>query len=527
MPLATIHDPRQLLPEIARAAGVPEGGETPLVDRLAAALAGQRRLLLLDNFEQLIAAAPTLTRLLEATPNVVAMITSRAILGAGGEQAFPVEPLSTPDVATIERQDVAAIARSEAVQLFVQRAIAAQPHFALTAANAATVATICRRLDGLPLAIELAAARIRHAPLAGLLAMLAQPLDLLTGGARDQPERLQTMRRAIAWSYDLLAADEQALFRRLAIFADGFDLAAAAAVWDSGELGVAALFDAVARLADQSLVVPQSPGGGAIRFSMLETIREFGLERLAEAGERDVIRRRHAAWALQLAETASAELHGWHERRWLDALGAEAANLRAAILWATEREPDWALRIGGAIWTFWLRRGHGAEGRRLLDAALAAGADAPLASQGRALLAAGSMLGVAGVYDEAVALLARGLPRLRESGDRVGEAHAVAASGVFALHAGDIARAEPLLAQGLALYEAAEPATPYDRSFAAGTLAQQALLRAQAGDVAAARRLAEAASERLRREGAWGFLMFSLSALAGICVAQGDLDDAA
>ncbi|HEU0114347.1 MAG TPA: AAA family ATPase, partial [Thermomicrobiales bacterium] len=529
VPLAAIHDPRQLLPEIARAAGVPEHGEPPLADRLAAALGGERRLLVLDNFERLIDAAPALRRLLEATPNVTALVTSRAILGVGGEQAFPVEPLPTPDAAAVERGDVAAIERSEAVDLFVQRAAAANPLFALTAANAATVAAICRRLDGLPLAIELAAARIRHAPLAGVLAMLAQPLDLLTGGGRDQPARLQTMRRAIAWSYDLLDADEQALFRRLAVFDGGFDLAAAAAVWGGGELGAPALLDAVARLVDRSLVAPHSRDGegGAIRFAMLETIREFGLERLAEMGELDAIRRRHAAWALRLAETAGAELNGWSERQQLDALAAEAANLRAAILWAMDSEPDWALRIGGAIWVFWLRCGHVAEGRRLLAAALAAGADAPAASRARAMLAAGSLAGTAGAFDEATAIITHSLPLFRESGDRVGEAHAVGAIGVYAIYAGDFVRAEPLLAQSIALYEAAAPATPYDRSFAAGGLAQLALVRSVVGEWTAARALAEAAVERLRREGAGGFSMFSLSALAYICFAAGDLDGAA
>ncbi len=298
VPLAPVRDPALVLPTIAQAFGVQEGGGRPLADRLATALRSRTTLLVLDNVEQVVEAAPQVADLLARCPRLTVLATSREALRLSEERVVAVPPLPLPDPAATA---VAAIAAADAVRLFLARAEAAGADVALTAENAATVAAICRRLDGLPLAIQLAAARVPALPPRALLARLERALPLLTGGARDQPARLRTMRDAIAWSYDLLTPDEQMLFRRLSVFVGGCTLDAAEAVASLGGAPTVDVLAGIASLVDKSLL-RRVPGADPDepRYAMLETIREYGLERLAESGEEAAVRAAHAAHFLAI-----------------------------------------------------------------------------------------------------------------------------------------------------------------------------------------------------------------------------------
>ncbi|MDP9368914.1 MAG: NB-ARC domain-containing protein, partial [Chloroflexota bacterium] len=330
VPLAAVTDPDLVLPTVAGVLGVRPAGDQPLTDLLAVTLQDRHLLLVLDNFEQVVEAAPLVTALLAACPRLTVLVTSRVRLQVSGEQAFPVPPFALPAPG---EGTVSCLEAVEAVRLFVARARAAKPDFALTEENGTIVAEVCRRLDGLPLAIELAAARIAHLPPAALLARLERRLPLLTGGARDLPARQRTIRNTIAWSHDLLVPEEQVLFRRLAVFVGGFTLAAAEAVAStSDDLGLD-VFNGVCSLADKSLLREEDGPGGEPRYLMLETIREFELEQLAAAGEEAAIRDRHAAFFADLA-AAIAPYLPW--RADADAavarLDADQDNLRAALV---------------------------------------------------------------------------------------------------------------------------------------------------------------------------------------------------
>jgi predicted ATPase len=295
--LAPIADPALVVPAIAQVLGVREAGDEPLAARLEAFLTERRLLLVLDNFEQVAAAAPLVAELLGACPGIKVMATSRGRLRLSGEREYPVPPLSLPvlEAAASAKEK----ATSEAVRLFVDRAQAVRPDLALTAETAPAVAEICRRLDGLPLAIELAAARVKVLSPSALQARLERRLPLLTGGGQDLPARQQTMRAAIGWSHDLLPRDEQALFRRLAVFVGGFTLEAAEAVVgaDGGDI-----FEGIASLAAKSLLRQTEQDAAEPRYGMLETVREFGLEQLSVSGEEAATRHSHAAWYTVLAE---------------------------------------------------------------------------------------------------------------------------------------------------------------------------------------------------------------------------------
>ena len=331
---------------------------------------GERRLLLvLDNFERVWGAAPAVTEMLAGAPGLKVLATSRAPLGLYGEHEFPVPPLTMPDLErppTLER-----LTQYEAVGLFVERARAIKPDFSITNESAPAVAEICVRLDGLPLAIELAAARIRMLPPKALLARLGNRLKLLTGGARDLPERQRTLRGAIEWSHDLLEEGEKALFARLSVFSGGRTLEAIEAVCDKeGDLPVDA-FDGLSSLLEKSLLNQEEGAGGDPRFVMLETIHEFARGKLEESGKADEIKRAHAEFFLALAEEANQGLKGANQLGWLERLETEHDNMRAALSWALERkEAELALRLGGALWRFWWMHDHYSEGRRWLEEAL-------------------------------------------------------------------------------------------------------------------------------------------------------------
>jgi predicted ATPase/class 3 adenylate cyclase len=381
VPFEPVDDPRLVPGTIAHAVGVVETGVRQPIELLSEHLAGQRVLLILDNFERLTAAAPVVADLLRAAPGLRFVVTSRSILRLSGEQEFPLDGLGVPadpDRLTPEQRTgrAGAIARThvpadliqfDAVRLFVERAQTARSSFVLIDENAATVALIVARLDGMPLAIELAAARVRLLQPDAILARLERQFELLASTARDVPERQRTLRGAIAWSYDLLDEPSRHLLERLACFVGGWDLETAERVCGpADELGVD-VFDGIAELADHSLV-RRSEAGDETRFSMPDTIQAFAIERLTARGEDDEIRRRHAEAFAALAELALPELSGEDQRRWLERLERDHDNFRAALTWAVEAPvPAIAMGLGFRLWRFWQKRGHLQEARRRLD----------------------------------------------------------------------------------------------------------------------------------------------------------------
>jgi predicted ATPase/class 3 adenylate cyclase len=368
--LAPISDPEFVVPAIARTLGLREQGGEPLLDRLNEYLREKQLLLLLDNFEQVVQAGPSVASPLASAPDLKLLVTSRSPLHLSGERSYEVPPLRLPDPGRLP--EIEALAQYEAVRLFIERAHAVKPDFALTSNNGPAVAEICVRLDGLPLAIELAAARVRVLPPTSLLARLDERLKLLTGGARDMPSRHQTLRGAIDWSYSLLSEEEQRLFAYLSVFIGGCTLVAAEAVCDwEGKLGIHVL-DGLTSLVEKSLLRQTEDATGEARLWMLETIREYASERLDEGTEAEALKRRHGEYFRFLGETAAAHLEGGEEQSaWLARLEREHANLRAALaFW--RREPDSQLAIAAALHRFWWIHGHWREGRRWLEEALAA-----------------------------------------------------------------------------------------------------------------------------------------------------------
>jgi non-specific serine/threonine protein kinase len=415
--LSAIADPALVVPTIAAALGLRESGDRAIADQLIEWLAARGLLLVLDNFEQVVEAASKVADLLVTCPGVTILVTSRVVLRISGEHVFPVEPLELPDPDV--PRPLAALAAVEAVDLFVQRARAADPSFAVTEDTAATVADIVRRLDGLPLAIELAAARVRALSLPALHARLTDRLRLLTGGARDRPDRQRTIRDTIAWSYDLLSPEEQACFRRLAVFVGGCTLSAAEAVVGDEEQSVA-IVDHIALLVDQSLLVRRDDAAGESRYLMLETVREYGLDRLAATGEEAPARAAHAAWCLALAEQVFHEVLASAPdfARWLPRYDAELDNLRAALAWFAACEESVAgLRLARAVMWFWRDREFHREGLGWLERFLAAGAEAPVAILTQALLGAGWLAFQLKKCDRAAALADAALPLARQRGD--------------------------------------------------------------------------------------------------------------
>ena len=390
--LAPISDPRLVPTTILQALGLPDVGGLPPVERLKEVLRRREALLVLDNFEQVVSAGPLVGELLEACPSLTVLITSRVAMRLRGEHEFPVPPLALPRRTEDQGPlvDVETLGSFSAVALFVERARAVKPGFTLTDDNAAAVVEICRRLDGLPLAIELAAARCNVLTPQAMLRRLDQRLRLLTDGARDAPERQRTLRAAIAWSHDLLAAEEQILFRRLGVFVDGWTLGAAERVCGaSDDLGLDVL-DGVAALVDQSLVQQGEGSDGESRFTMLETLREYALEQLDTAGERQLVQQRHAAEVLTLAMEAEPYLFSAERGHWLRRLNEEQDNIRAALRFSIEQDdPELGLRLVGALWIWFLRRLL-VEGRSWAEDLLAhPGAAQPTAARASALFAAG------------------------------------------------------------------------------------------------------------------------------------------
>src|SRR5690348_7863080 len=433
---------------IAAALGLDTSGGRLITD-LKSYLRARRLVLVLDNFEQVMGAAPLVAELLGAVPGVVALVTSRMVLRLSGEHEFPVPPLPVPPIGT---GDAADVQRYTSVRLFVERAQAASAGFELTSGNAGAVAEICRRLDGLPLAIELAAARVRLLPPQALLARLDDKMGLLTGGARDLPERQQTLRNTLDWSFGLLSAREQALFARLGVFAGTFDLPAAEAVGaagpaDPGRAGH--VMDTLGSLVDSSLVQPQTRASEP-RFGLLQTIREYALERLRDGADWREAHDRHAAYFRALAEPAPAELQGPGQLAWLDRLETEHGNLGAAMSWLVEQDQiEPAIQLSWATWRFWWLRGHAEE---LASYVGILPKSEHLPPRQRALALSGTGFGLFASGDQATAqpLLEQSLPLYRQAGDMLGAATTAAMLGhLLALQHQD-ARASELLEQTLA-----------------------------------------------------------------------------
>lgn len=427
--LAPISDPDLVASAIAQTIGVREAPGRPLQESLQEYLHNKQLLLVLDNFEQILAAAPLVGALLNECRRLKVLVTSRATLHLYGEQEFPVQPLGLPDTKAMStlRQDPAASKTAfAAIDLFYQRAKAAKPDFVLTADNVAAVAQICIGLDGLPLAIELAAARLKLFSPSALLARLNQRLTLLTNGPHDLPTRQRTLRDEIAWSYDLLTAEEQKLFRRLSVFVGGFTLEAAQAVGNAqGDLAIGVL-DGVATLVNQNLLKQMEQPGGEARFTMLETLREYGLVQLEASGEVETIRQHHAAFFVELAERREPELLGCQRKQGVAQLQADLDNFRAAMLWSqtNPNKAEIGLRLAGALAWFAHFANHANEVRGWLTTTLQH-TTAPTPTRAKALWAAGMMAMILGDYQQAHVDFENSVTLWRALGERQGLAVAL------------------------------------------------------------------------------------------------------
>jgi predicted ATPase/serine/threonine protein kinase len=453
VPLSAVSESSLIASTIAQALGVRETGNQSAQESLQEYIAGlaQPMLLLLDNFEHLISAAPALAELLTAGCNLKMVVTSQAPLHIYGEHEFPVPALALPDPKSIPPLET--LSQLPAVALFVERARAVKPEFALTKENAAAVAAICARLDGLPLAIELAAARIKLLSPAAMLARLESRLSLLTGGARDLPTRQQTLRGTVEWSYGLLNAAEQTLFRRLSVFTGGCTLEAAEAVGDTkGDLGLDIL-DGVASVVDKSLAQQVEHIGAETRFFMLSTIREYALERLAESHDEAATRRAHAAYYLVLAEEGAQDAVAQSE--WLDRFEIEHDNFRMALDFLIRTgSADWGLRLGTALFRFWETREHLTEGRDAIGRLLAMEGAATRPKLRARLLFAGAILaGEQGDYGPAHQLLEESLDTCLELNDSRGVAVALNALAVNARDRGELAEASLLFERCVAIWK--------------------------------------------------------------------------
>ena len=448
--LSLLGDPMLVPTAMAAALGVMEASGMSVLRRVQEYLREKRLLLVLDNFEHLLEAAPLVSDVLATCPEVKVLTTSRTPLGLYGEHEFPVQPLLVPDLH--RTQTCAEIAQTEAVQLFVERAQATRPDFALTDDSAATVAEICVRLDGLPLALELAAARVRLLPPGTLLARLERSLSLLTGGARDRPARQQTLRAAIDWSYELLEPGEQRLFRQLGVFTGGFTLEAVEAVCDSSGAPAFEVLDALEALGRASLV-RQAERAADTRFEMLETVREFAAERLDESGEADTLRARHGDYFRALAEMATPLLHGAQQRQWLDRLQREEPNLRAVLDWSLrDRSSERGVRLVVALWWFWLIRSYLSEGRRWAEAAVEASQSVTPVLRANALYCAGILAIFQGDRTQGRAWAEAALALARKVGDDRVAGYALSALGLAAIVDGDAPAARASLEEAVRLF---------------------------------------------------------------------------
>jgi predicted ATPase len=462
--LSSLTDPKLVLPTVARALGLSETGtEGALDERLLEYLRPREVLLVLDNTEHLLATtAPLAAQALSLAPRLKLLVTSREPLRVREEQLVPLQPLALPEPTQVP--DLAHLSAVPSVALFVERAREANPAFALTADNAATIVELCQRLDGLPLALELAAARLALLTPSALLQRLEHRLPLLSRGARDLPQRQQTLRTTIAWSYDLLEAGEQLLFRRLAAFVGGFTLEAVQAVCFPNARGASSLalaeeeaaLEQLAQLLDKSLVQTQQGTSGEPRFSMLETIREYASEQLAASGEEAAVQEWHAHYFLRLAEEVEPHLSSPEWDSWLERLSHEDANLRAALAWSKANDDgvETGLRLTGALYYYWFLIGSLHEGRAWLEEMLArTGSSDRSVARGKALLGAGLLAWVEGDFEAASPRAEEALSIGREAQDKRLIGRAEALLGFVQVSQGNSAAARPLFEESRTLFK--------------------------------------------------------------------------
>jgi len=452
--LVGLNEPNLVPSAIAQTLGLVATGSVTVQHALRRWFANREVLLLLDNFEHLVAAAGFISELVAACPRLKILVTSRVPLGLRTEHEFQLSSLRPPDVSGTF--SVYAIAANPAVDLFTRRAQAIKPDFVLTAKNAAAVAAICHRLDGLPLALELAAARIRVLPPGAMLQRLAHRLTFLTGGGPDLPARHRTMRETIAWSYDLLQPAEQQLFRRLAVFAGGCDLMAVERVCNvAGDLEPDVL-DLIEALHRNSLLQMEDNADDEPRFAMLQTVREYALEQLATCDESQELRKYHAGYFVELAESGAEKFYTPAQAAWLDRLERDHDNFRAALRWCIEQNAaGMGLRLANALWMLWYVRGYPAEGRAHLGAVLALpGAAREQGPRAEALLAAGQLARTQDDCTAARTLLDESIALFRTSGNQRGVADALLCSGFVARVQEDYIRARSLLQDSLHLSQA-------------------------------------------------------------------------
>ena len=532
--LAPLRKPDLVLPTIARTLSLQETSQQSLSEQLISTFQNKAMLLVLDNFEHLLSAVPLVMNLLEHCPTLKILSTSRESLNIRAERQFPVLPLLLPNLADLPEAEL--LAGYPAVELFVTRAQAVNPALTLTGQNAADIAAICARLDGLPLAIELAASRVKLLPLSELAERLNQRLTLLTEGQRDMPPRHRALRAAIDWSFELLQPWEQTLLTRLAVFGDGctLDAAEAVVVGPGMETGpgveTGQVLDGLASLVNKSLLQQREAVTGRAWFSMLDMIREYAWERLERRGESETVRRRHAAYYLALVEQAEPELRGPQQKGWLDRLEAEVNNVRAALEWLLSNQAsDEALRLGGALWRFWELHGHLSEGRAWLAAVLEQSSQAPLSetpvqlkARAKALLGAGKLAEDQGDWAVARTSYEESLALWQALGDEAGRAGVLHHLGLLAQATNDYGRAEALHRQCLALSQ-----TLHDRVgiyISLYNLAEIALIN---GDYEQAERLHEESLALKREQNDTWSIAWSLDGLAKLAFQRGDTDRAA
>ncbi len=525
--LASISDPDLVIPAIAQTLGLREPGDTSFFELLAAFLYEKHLLLFLDNFEQVIDAAPALMKLLGGCHDLKILMTSREALRVHGEQEFPVHPLMLPNLSHQSGPEY--VSQYAAVVLFLQKARSFDPDFQITTANAKTIAEICIHLDGLPLSLELAAARLKHLSSQALLARLEHRLQLLTQGSRDAHIRHQTLRNTLQWSYDLLDVQEQRLFRRLSVFVGGCTIGAVEAVcrtWGDEMMNV---FEGLISLLNKSLLQRESTQrDGEPRLKMLGTIREYGLECLGASEELELIRRSHANYYLALAEEIELKPGDPQQSMWLEQLEREHDNLRAAMKWSLEQVEtvqdsedarEMALRFGVALAGFWVIHGCWSEGRTFLEQALAASEGAVTVVRMKALEVAASLAIYQSDHDRGEALFRESLQQYRECGDVAGTANSLYMLGTIARQSGDFAEARSLMEESLTLARKIN-----DKYFITCILSDLGGMVAQQGEYAKAYTLLEESLTMSRELGDALCIARSLPALAlMLFVSQGNL----
>lgn len=520
--LATLSEPALIPQTVASVLKVREQAGCSLLSTLIDFLQPKQLLLVLDNCEHLVeACAQFIEVLLRTCPKLRILTTSRELLGITGEAAWRVPPLSLPDpnhLPTIE-----SLTQYEAIRLFLERAAVVSPCFALTSQNAPAITQICQRLDGIPLAIELAAARVKVLSVEQIAARLDDRFRLLTGGSRTALRRQQTLQAAIDWSYELLSEKERILLRRLAVFAGGYTLEAAEAVCAQEGVDHYEVLDLLSQLVDKSLVVKEEKGGTA-RYWLLETIRQYSLEKLTEAREMTALRNRHLAFFVELTEQAEPQLKGADQKLWLERLEIEHDNLRAALEWSkTEisRVVE-GLRLAGALWPFWEVRGFLSEGRRWIEGLLAVVGNAQASVRAKALRGAGVLASHQGDYERAATFLQESFTLLQQLGDKRGAALSLNNLGIVARNQGDYARATALYEEALALWRELG-----DQRGIAASLANLAIVARNQKDYSRATKLHEESLLLFRELGNKMGMAVTLNNLGVIAEDQGNYERAA